>query len=1024
MEDEKYFEDYFKDIKKNYKIGTEYTPRTPLENMLNAIKKDNVIRVIQERKKEKGDKGKPDFKIERNGLLVGYIETKPIGTNLDEIVDKNSTSRETKQLYAYLTVSPNLILTNYTDFILFKDGKHVRTEAPFKIKDKNVESSRIRKALELFNLFFLFRPQAIKSPEKLSILLAERTKIFKDFINEVISGNTSSPFRERLISTDGLYALLKETLIDDLSLDEFADAYAQTITYGLFLARLNSDGQIDEKTALNFIPKSVGALRELFKTIEIEEIPQNIGWIIEAIIEILNSIDKKQFSEILSFKKTYDYEDPYVYFYEKFLAEYDKEKRKAKGVYYTPIPVVWFIVKSINSLLKEDFKADGLKDNEVTVLDFATGTGTFLLEAFKIAIDETDKGSRTRLIKEHLLKNFYGFEYLIAPYTVAHLKLSQFMQDNNYDLEDTERINVYLTDTLDNDAHKRYVLFPKISEEGSEANEIKLKKPILVVTGNPPYSNYSRNNKKWIKDLIGTYKEGLEEKKINLDDDYIKFLRLAHWKIEQSGKGIIGVITNNSFLEGLSHKVMRQKLFDTFDRIYILNLHGNGRRGETDKNVFDVQVGVTISIFVKLQKQAVKKEVYYYSIVEDADATTREKKYDFLLNNDVSSLKWKAIYPEAPNYWFIKKDLAAEKEYGKGISLTDIFSIFGSAIKTDRDELFIDADKDRLIERIKVLLTNNYSQEFIERYNVKDSSSYKLTDRVKSQPFSSTCINKIRYRPFNDKWIYYDKNIISRPDFEVMQHLLNEKNLGLVFSKIWDLAREWTAVMVVDGLVDMQYIVPHGSTYVAPLYLNKESRLIHSKQKRFGEKVIDKGIYSETNFTDDFITFISNKYKRRPTPEQILSYIYAIFNSATYREKYHEFLLTDYPKVRFIDSWSAFEKLAVLGWKLIELHTLKNIRNETKVAAFKEKGNDYVEKITYDDKTQRVYINDNQYFDNVSENVWNFEIGGYLVLYKWLNERKGRILSYEEQNKFKKISYVLHETLGIRGQIDKVYTEK
>lgn len=638
MDHVQYFEKYFDEVKRDYKSGTEHTIRTSLENLLNAVKPSGTIKITQEHKKEKGEKGKPDFKIGKGGLLIGYLETKPVGTDLEEIVDKNNSSRDTKQLYTYLTFSPNLVLTNYTDFILFKGGIRVMTESLFNVKDKSLDVNKVTKVSALLDSFFLFQPQMIKSPEKLSELLAERTKFFKSLIEELVGSNSSSSFKDRLIGADGLYGLMKETLIADLSIDEFIDAYVQTITYGLFLARLNSKQPISVEGAFNFIPKSIGTLRELFKTIEIEDIPENISWIIDEIITILNNIDMEQFGEQLSFKKTYYYEDPYVYFYEKFLSGYDKKKRKAKGIYYTPIPIVWFIIKSINKLLKEDFRINGLKDSDVTVLDFATGTGTFLLEAFKTAIDETDKGSRPSLIKEHLLKNFYGLEYLIAPYTIAHLKLSQFMQDNGYELGEEERINVYLTDTLDDARHERYALFPKISEEGEDAYQIKIKKPILVVTGNPPYNNYSRNNKEWIKGLIGVYKEGLEEKKINLDDDYIKFLRFAHWKIEQTGLGIIGVITNNSFLDGLGHKVMRKKLLETFDKIYILNLHGNSRRGETDKNVFDVKVGVAISIFIKLPKSANEKEVNYYSIVDDAKTLTREKKYDFLLNNDFSSI--------------------------------------------------------------------------------------------------------------------------------------------------------------------------------------------------------------------------------------------------------------------------------------------------------------------------------------------------------------------------------------------------
>ncbi|MEM3714897.1 MAG: type ISP restriction/modification enzyme [Nitrososphaeria archaeon] len=968
----------------------------------------------------KEDEGKPDFKVFKNGLLVGYVETKRIGTNLEEIIDKNSGSRETKQLYTYLTVSPTLILSNYTDFVLFQNGTKVKAISLFDIKDKTLDANKISEISELFSLFFLTKPQEVKSPESLSVLLADRTKIFRSFVNEVLESNKPSLFRERLVGTGGLYELFKETLIEDLTLDEFADAYAQTITFGLLLARLNSTSTIDEKTALNFIPKSIGALRELFNTIDIEEIPENISWIISAIIDILNSVDKKRFDEILSFKKTYDYEDPYVYFYEKFLAEYDKTKRKAKGVYYTPIPIVWFIIKSINKLLKNNFKVDGLKDSEVTVLDFATGTGTFLLEAFKNAIEETDKGSQPRLIKEHLLKNFYGFEYLIAPYAIAHLKLSQFMKDNSYQLEDNERINVYLTNTLDNDIHKRYALFPKISSEGTEAYEIKQKKPILVVIGNPPYSNFSRN-KGWIDDLIKTYKEGLEERKTNLDDDYIKFLRYAQWKIEQTGKGIIGVITNNSYLDGITHREMRHKLLQTFDKIYILNLHGNKRKGETDKNVFDIKVGVAIALFVKLEKPTKEKEVYYFSITEDGKATTREEKYNFLLDNEYSKLDWVMLNPIAPNYWFVRKNETVPREYSDAISIVDIFKQYSSGIESGRDDILIDFNKERLITKTKDILDNTNEQYIRDKYGIVDTSGWTLK-RYKKATYEEKKIQRINYRPFDIRYIFYDNAAVKRDRYSVMKHLIGKENIALTFSRNWDVKNRWSGVSISENVVDKHYI--GSQTYVAPLYLSeiKKKNQKQISKDNSSEKSIEKK-YATCNFTNSFDKFISGKYSFVPEPMEIFSYIYAILNSPMYREKYFEQLKTAYPKIPFVDDGTRFMKLSSLGQQLIDLHLLRIGKIDVKVAEFKEKGDDRIEKVSYDSKTNRVYINKTQYFDNISEPIWNFEIGGYQVLHKWLSGRKGTILSYEDQMQFKKIVYSLSETIKIMEEIDKVYTK-
>lgn len=1022
------YSEYFNTVKKTNESATEYTHRTAFENLLNAIKPDKNLNIIHEPKKFKGDEGKPDFQIFKEGLLIGYIEMKPVGTDLNKIMEKDSQSRESKQLQRYLKVSPTLILSNYTDFVLFQKGIKVKAVTLFNIKDKLLDSGIVVKTQELFNYFFLSKPQEVTSPEKLSELLAERTKIFKDIVYEIINSTSTSQFKDKLIGPDGLYEVLKRTLIDDLSLDEFADAYVQTITYGLILARLNSSDSITEVTAPSFIPKSVGTIRELFKTIEIDEIPPDIGWIIDAIIVILNSINRKRFDEILSFKKPYTYEDPYVYFYEKFLAEYDKKKRKAMGVYYTPIPIVWYIIKSINQILRKEFKVDGLKESDVTVLDFATGTGTFLLEAYKKAIQDTDIGTRPRLIKEHLLKHFYGFEYLIAPYTIAHLKLSQFMKDNGYDLGDDERIKVYLTDTLDNDLHKRYAIFPKMSEEGEEAYKIKMKHPILVVTGNPPYSNFSRNNKPWIKELIKTYKEGLEERKINLDDDYIKFLRYAQWKIEQTGNGIVGVITNNSYLDGITHREMRHKLLQTFDKIYILNLHGNGNKGETDQNVFDIKVGVAIVLFVKLSKPIEEKEIYYYSITENGKTTTRKEKFDFLLRNDYSTVNWKRINPKDPYYWFINKDERHEAEYNNGIFITDIFNLYSTGVETGKDSLVIDFDQEKLKSRINEILINPADEKIQEKYNLTSMPNWN-PDIFKNAKFQTENFIKINYRPFDSRYIFYDKYALHRNRYEVMINMLNNNNIGISFSKTWDIKSLWSAVFVSDIIIDEHYV--GGKSYFAPLYLIKKvTNTSNLKQdKLFKKKNQSSDYYSDyyanldvkPNFKSEFIQFLSKKYNFYFKPEEVFYYVYAILNSPAYRKKYYEFLKINYPKIPFVDDLTKFKKLASLGQKLVELHLLKISKADSKLAEFKEKGNDYIEKVRYDAKTEKLYINATQYFDNIPEEIWNFEIGGYQVLYKWLNERKGMHIHYQEQVQFKKITYALKETLKLMQQIDIVY---
>jgi len=682
------FQDYFKGVKGKFSSGTEFTPRTDLENLLNNIKPSKKIKIIQEPRKEEGIKGRPDFKVEINGLTIGYIETKAIDIPLDDIIEKRL-KRDSEQLEKYLKVIPNLILTNYKEFILFRNGEPVdRGLLFYPVTDKKLNINNIPKVSKILNIFFSVTPERITTAKRLSKLLADRTRLFKEFLDEFLENGTDNDFKLRLVGAGGLHDVIKDTLIEDMSLHDFIDAYVQTITYGLFLAEINSQNEITEENASKYIPKSMGILKELFKTIDIEDIPDSIDWIIEEIIDILNLVDHKKMNNNLSFSKIYQDEDPYVYFYENFLAAYDKKNRKAKGVYYTPIPVVKFIIESINYLIRQNFNNEGLKGENVKILDFATGTGTFLLESFVKALENTDEGMKQGLIKERLLKNFYGFEYLMAPYTIAHLKLSQYLKEEGYPLQDTERLKIYLTDTLDNSQHEGISYFQKITKEGRDANSIKLQEDILVLMGNPPYNVESKNNKKWIMKLSETYKKGLNEKNIKpLNDDNIKFIRYAHWKIEKHGKGVIGIISNNSYLDGLVHRVMRKELINTFDQIYILNLHGNKRKGEPDENVFDIMAGVAIALFVKFPEPLDQKEVYYYSTLENK-IMDRELKYGVLLANDISNLNWERINPVEPYYWFIKSNETLINEYNNGWVITDIFDKYQGGIKTQRDPYY------------------------------------------------------------------------------------------------------------------------------------------------------------------------------------------------------------------------------------------------------------------------------------------------------------------------------------------------
>ncbi|MCK4347778.1 MAG: N-6 DNA methylase, partial [Thermoplasmatales archaeon] len=709
-------------------------------------------------------------------------------------------------------------------------------------------------------------------------------------------------------------------------------------------------------------------------------------------------------------------EDPVIHFYEDFLREYDPKQKVKRGVFYTPDPVVSFIVRSVDYLLRTEFDCpDGLADTstipvtfknakvngevvekveqvpKVQILDPATGTGTFLkyvIDEIKKTFDENHKGlSKEELKKEwnryvdkHLLSRVFGFELLMAPYAIAHLKLGLKLRETEYDFLSHQRLGVSLTNALESGTASAETLKPYLgwlAQESKYSNYIKTAKNISVIVGNPPYSNYGMLNRNaWILRLLADYKKDLNEKKINIDDDYIKFLRFAHWEIEKTGKGIVGVITNNSYIDGVTHRVMRKKLLETFDRIYILNLHGNSNKGETDKNVFDIRVGVSIALFIKLNKplSEEEKEVYYYSTL-DNNLLTREAKYKFLLENSVKTIKWEKIIPQAPHYWFVKKNLSLQEEYTNNWSLTEVFKVYGSGIGTDRDKLFIDFNKDNLVERIKTLLTGNYTKNFAEVYGVKNSSSYNLLNKIKNKKFNEDFLKIELYRSFDFRWIYYDHKIISRPNYQVMQHLLKGGNLELV-SVRQIASSEWKHIFIADKITDRDPLSARTSerSYFFPLYLYSKNKLNKSEQLNVNEEEIP---LKSPNFTEKFTRFIGEKYTCRNTPEEILGYIYAVLHSQTYREKYYEFLKGDFPRVPFTSRYELFSKLSKLGEQLVSLHLMKSDKLDDLITEFKGEGDNVVAAIGKNSyKDGKLKINRTQYFEGIPEEVYNFHIGG------------------------------------------------
>src|SRR3989338_7087314 len=632
------------------------------------------------------DAGNPDFRIWDGAQhIIGYIEAKaPINEHLDQV-------ETTEQLKRYLKTFPNLILTNFLEFRLYRNGEQIERVSigrPFvlhKLKTTPpVENEP--EFLVLLEKFFSYSLPKFYNAESLAITLADKTRFLRDeVIAQELREEEGEPQRVGTRSTSplqGFYEAFKQFLISDLSKEGFADLYSQTITYGLFASRIRAKNGFNRKLAYDNIPHTIGILRDIFQFISLGNLPKQMEWIVDDIAEVLsvanvNNILHQYFHEGKG-------KDPIIHFYETFLAEYDPKTREKRGVYYTPEPVVSYIVRSLHTILKEHFqRKEGFANESVTVLDPAAGTLTFLAEASKLAVEEFTskygKGGTERFIREHILRNFYAFELMMAPYAMGHLKMSFLLEELGYRLKDDDRFKLYLTNTLEMEELPPQTRMPTVaslSEESHLADKIKKQQTILVILGNPPYSVSSANRSDSFEAEMKLYKEDVrDEKNIQpLSDDYIKFIRFAHWKIDKAGEGIIGMITNNSYLSGLIHRGMRKKLLESFNEIYILNLHGNSRIGEKcpdgskDENVFDIQQGVSIALFIKNKKQKGLGKIFYQDVYG-----LREKKYEYLSKKDIKSTKWERLKPSEPYYFFIPKDFSLQAKYDKFWKVNDIF---------------------------------------------------------------------------------------------------------------------------------------------------------------------------------------------------------------------------------------------------------------------------------------------------------------------------------------------------------------
>ncbi len=1039
----KIFQDYIKELQSTpIDQITEHSKRTALENLLNGVARELSIKVsILHEPKREGKFGSPDFKISETENIIGYIENKKVDEKLDKILKSD-------QIIKYKKLSDNIILTNYIEWIWIKEGEVYKRQSlcflsDIESKKFKLDKSKVDEVESLIKGFFSQAPIGIADSKKLAFALAVRAKHLKDFILDELQLQEKKEETGKLYD---LYTTFRDFVFEKLTLSEFADAFAQMLIYGLFLAKLNADTQnINLYNAKKFIPVSFKLLKELVSILDEldNEEYKPIRWIVEEVLTVMNNLQLREIYESLSFKKlkkdkdNLAIKDPYIYFYEDFLAAYDYDLRKAKGVYYTPPAVVNFIVRGINNILINDFNIkDGFADRKrITVLDFATGTGTFLLEILQQIFDTLPEksGKRKDIISEHILKNLFGFEYMIAPYTIAHLKLSQFLKDQNYEMIGNDKFQIFLTNTLvPMDKQYKIPLLPALSEEISKAQNVK-ETPVLVVTGNPPYSKKSKNTGIWITKLLKghdtTAKEQtknqpnyymvdglrLKERQNWLRDDYVKFIRFAQWKMQYVESGVIGIITNHTFLDNITFRGMRQSLLNSFDQLYFLDLHGSAKQegnipeGLKDENVFDIEQGVSISFLVK--NKNLEKKVFHSEMWGN-----RLEKYRQCFENTLDTIDWQELNPSSPNYFFVPRSEEFKEQYNSFWSVSKIFKSFSLPLMSGNDNITIHFEQSTLLSTLKMFKEENI-ESIKKHFQIKKESTNWTVSKAKKDIISSNNIEKyitsVAYRLFDKRISYFtghSSGFHSRPG-DISKHMLHD-NIGLLLPRQIS-KKTFQHVFCVNSVPDMCCFSSEtkGANQLFPLYLYHEDI-------KAGERILAK----EPNFTKEFLDFITDYYKSKLSPEQILGYIYAALHSKTFRVKYYEDLKIDFAHIPFVKSEDDFIILSKIGTQLINAHLLKEIPNKN-IGEFIGEGSNVVEKVYFNESLQTISINKKQYFENVTNEIYEFKIGGYEPIDKYLNSRKDRTLSIDEIETVESIIKVIDFTIEIMSEIEDLTKE-
>ena len=1082
-------EAYLKEVEQALRRGdaTEHTLRPALKTLLEALSQKKTEATNEPKRIACGA---PDFVISRKGLPIGHLEAKDVGTHLDGV-------EKTEQFQRYLEGLPNLLLTDYLEFRWYKEGAFVQP-ARLARQEPSGKLHKDPEGADAFNAvyaaFLDADLAAINTPKDLAGRLAGTARLLAEAIVQSL--------QQEAASEGTLHSQLegfRTVLLHELDEAGFADMYAQTVCYGLFAARCNhgnSGTAFTRQTAVFEIPETNPFLQEMFQYMAGPRLDASIAWAVDQVAALL---DKTDIEAILKdFGRRTRQEDPVVHFYETFLAAYNPELRETRGVYYTPEPVVSFIVRSVDAILKRDFALrDGLASTEKTtvtttledgphreeethrvlILDPAAGTGTFLHgvidQIHQQMLASGQGGTWPGYVSQHLLPRLFGFELLMAPYAVAHMKLGIQLRETGYEFGSGERVRVYLTNTLER-AFAEGDLLPfaqTIAQEAVRAGHVKAKAPVMVVLGNPPYSGHSENKGEWIHGLMRgrdatDQTQTADYFKVDgkplgernpkwLNDDYVKFIRFGQWRIEQTGHGVLAFISNHGYLDNPTFRGMRQSLMDTFDDIYILDLHGNTKKKEAapdggkDENVFDIQQGVAIGIFVKREAGDAKQPARVRhadcwgprEIKETRDGENRlvGGKYRFLEDHSCETVQWQKLHPTSPGYLFIPRDVRLEKEYMKGWSVKDIFPVHSVGMVTARDKLTIHWSPEEVWRTVKDFAQLK-EEEARDKYRLgPDARDWKVAfaqqDLRDSGP-SKDNIVPVLYRPFDKRWTYYtghSRGFICKPRGEVMGHMLETENLALISCRNIEISRGWENVLCTNIPIEHHTVSLKEVNYLYPLRIleNGYANVHSTNNGSQGELPCEKA--PAPNLSEAFLhalttttglSFKTNEGngKTGVSPEDIFHYIYAILHSRAYRERYEQYLRSDFPRIPLTRNLDLFRALCGEGARLTALHLMET--DIPFITRFSTAGSNTVEAIRYVDEHQRVYINDTQCFEGIPPSVWEFCIGGYRVCHKWLKDRRERALTYDDLRSYQYIVAALHETLDCMTSIDDIIEEQ